>query len=88
MFYNDKHGFTLKLPNGYAISVKQGSFHYCSNRNFDASYADVFPEANTVEIAVFDPKDEMIQMAGGHDKVIGWVDMERFLEILDHVRGL
>jgi hypothetical protein len=79
--------FRLPCENGWELSVIFGSGTYSTNRNAfgvpglgDEPFRE---EADTVEVAVFDPQGEMREIDG--DTIVGWVSPEFVLSLYERV---
>ena len=62
-------GFFIRFNNGYEVSVQFGTYNYSDNGK------------TTAEVAVFDPKGELVKL-GEHDDVLGRVTPERVAELI------
>lgn len=89
-------GFRLKFPNGLVLSTQFGWGNYCGNYpNGEFPSLDELKEkkdsaSNDCEIAIFDSSGRFITEEynpQGGDSVLGWVKMERWLEIVDWCRA-
>lgn len=66
-------GFHITMPNGYKMSVQFGPGNYCDN--YDMRWDDFYKKresrsgysisSETAEIAIFDPKGDMISLDNG-----------------------
>jgi hypothetical protein len=72
------NGFTFVFSNGWSVSIQQGDAHYCKI-------------GKTVEIAIFDPKDNWysydqekneILMTEEDTCVNGWLDADQVARII------
>lgn len=75
-------GFSMKLTNGYRISVQFGPSSYCGSYPDSVGVVSMSDWAagaskrlthrnNDAEVAIKDPNDDFVNL-GGHDSVVGW----------------
>ena len=89
---NQNKGFQMKFDNGFTISVQWGTMNYCEVQtkyfNFRPDHKEEMKtnywESETAEIAVFNEKQEMIQLVE-HDCVIGWLTPNEVAECIETV---
>ena len=78
-------GIRLRFDNGWAISVQWGPGNYCCRQDapFDSpKHCEVW-ESLDAEIAIFTPDGEFFEGIGGGDDVVGWVDANTVVWVMN-----
>jgi hypothetical protein len=85
-------GFTLRLPNGWTVSVQIGPGGYHSNRHF--GLLDITPDeaareagatgSHDMEIYIIDAHDRLVEIPSNHPQTVeAYADSGRLLELLN-----
>lgn len=88
----DNKGFQIKFPNGVILSTQFGWGNYCENRDKPMpDYKLPRPDemSDNAEIAIIDPSGKWItaEFKDTGDVVLGWVEIDDWLEALDFCRN-
>lgn len=79
----------VKFENKWSVSIVYGTGIYSSMTGGSAFTPD-YPDdthAETVEIAIYDPNDEMVPFASSNDSVKGYVKPDMMIDILAWVKN-
>ena len=83
----EKTGFHITFKNGYTVSVQFGPGNYCMNRNIHIGEDEEWAgktDCIDAEVAVWQGHGGLIEHPDfGGDSVMGWVDPEYVLKLLN-----
>ena len=83
-FASETNCFWLSFPNGYTISTQFGACNY--GDNYDSMDFKTRMDAKEVEVGILKNGKLVLTPFNDGDTVIGYVSLEKWLEILDWVK--